>query len=199
MFLIVSLCISFCFCFLQAGTDNNYPGIVIGEVMQTQWNSYCPNVNLTCSQNGELVISMVRWYIYWTFYLDIEYDELTDAIRAKIITAIAYAANCHESLVSIYQEEVGDGGKRRLADSLARGVTVTTLITTETEDDATKMTQFLESSADDDVWSQTGYNSTGGTSEVQDTPENVNGVSTTGLCLATLTSLLMLLCSLFLL
>lgn len=150
--------------------------------METQWSAYCPNLNLTCASDGSLQIILGQVYIYWTFYLDIDFSDISNTTRQHIREAIATAANVKEYLISIYEEIKGDTStnsrRRRLqGDSTTsdEGSTITVLIEVETLDDASSVESNLNSNGDDQVTSKTGATASGGEASTETDSEYVAG------------------------
>jgi hypothetical protein len=95
-------------CACSAATDNGYSGVLLADFLETQWQTYCPNIDLSCADNGALEAYLTYYYVYYTFYLDLAYDQITADVKLDIIDALANAVYVNTSVVDIVSVTVGN-------------------------------------------------------------------------------------------
>jgi len=142
-------------CACDAAKKNGYSGVLLSDFLETQWQSYCPSINLTCSNSGSLDASMTYYYVYYTFSLKLAHDSITDDIQLAIVDAIADATYCNSTVVD-----------------------VSSIVSINSTDTKVTIT-FTTQSSTDQATVETKVKSSGGTAVATATGATVSGESTT--------------------
>jgi len=162
-------------CACTAAKDNGYSGVFVADLLETQWNTYCPNINLTCSSSDSLNAYLTYYYVNFTIWLNVPAADVDDVIQASIITAVSTASYVDESLIVI--ASIKDGNVTDSAE-------ITVTIETQTSSDQSTVKSNCNSNGKSQVQSQTGKNvlytstsSSSSTQQIAGSSSNGNGNS----------------------
>lgn len=135
-------------CACKAATDNGYSGEFIGTVMKTNWQRFCPNVEISCAPDTGIAEVLYKyWVVKARFKIALAKANITDAIKAKIKAKIADKLNVDPITITItINAPVTTSTRRLLQDSSNVDVTFTA------EDENTK--KYGESGMDQTLASQ---------------------------------------------
>ena len=140
--------------------------------METQWSEYCPNINLTCSADGDLELRIRRWYARYRFRVALRRAAINARILRRLRRRLAYAANCDESLVNVSLNDTDDSRTDRRRLSGDNWAEIIVYIATDSANDAYTVLNNL-----DDLYQDVGYNATNGTGSIYSEDEDISDSS----------------------
>jgi len=145
---VQSILTTFGNCACAAAKDNGYSGVLVADFLESQWNTYCPSIDLTCSSSDSLNVYLTYYYVNYTIYLNLPAIEVDEIIQAAIRTGVADATYVNESLVVI--TSVKDGNVTDTSEIIVT-------ISLQTSSDQLTVQSNCQSNGNTQVQQQTGY------------------------------------------
>ena len=87
-------------CACSAAYSSGYPGDLISEVLEFLWSQYCGDINLTCTDKGDLDLSILYNYINFEISYSDDYST-NDIALDDIKTIIKKMSNVDKELIDV--------------------------------------------------------------------------------------------------